>query len=739
MNVRSTWFRLFVVSSFLILTGGALAEDHLSARGLPELRDVEHGAFVVKEVNGKVTCRDATVDEARQINRPRTVPVHVFGEETSNIRANATGGLDIVLRSTAQLDGNPQVKQAFEHAAEIWESKISNPVTVYVDVDYGTTFFGEPFSDPGIIAATSSASYFFNVSSYPLARTLLVARADNPAETAIYNALPATTVPTDLGANSRFGATATLLRALGHPQFPAAAQQSDDAPKIAFNSAFQYDFDPSDGISPGKKDFEGVVVHELGHMLGFVSRVGASEVGSTDGPSILDLFRFRPGVSAGTFGTENRILTTGGDQVYFAGAESLGLSTGNAQAQNGDSRQASHWKDDALTGTRIGIMDPTLSSGKRSEITDADIAAFNTIGWNMDGGSGCGESEPNETTDTADDLGLPGSCSGNAASGDASTYVRHYNNGDDAIEDVFKVNLASPAKIEVTVTFPAGDLDVFLFTVSGSTLNILGESNSTANGGTEHFVTSSTLSPGTYYVGVSAFSGSGNYSITTNTVGGVVITPPSNLQASATSSSVIRLTWQDNSSNEDDFRVERNIGGTWTDIGAASANATSINITGFTAGQTGTFRLRARAGSNYSGYSNEASATTPGTIGPCVANATTVCLLSNRFQVSINYRNQFSNPPGQTGDFLTARLLSTPGVNPDTGLFGFSSAQAVEVVVRIQDARPFAPRFDVYYGGMTDVEYTVTVTDTQTGTSRQYHNPPGTVGGGVDRTSFPAN
>lgn len=130
--------------------------------------------------------------------------------------------------------------------------------------------------------------------------------------------------------------------------------------------------------------------------------------------------------------------------------------------------------------------------------------------------------------------------------------------------------------------------------------------------------------------------------------------------------------------------------------------------------------------------------TTNAQTGSCVANSTTVCLLNNRFRVAIHYVNPFSNPPNQPGDFLGARLLQ--GVqNPDTALFGFSSPQAVEVVVRVQDTRPFAPRFDVYYGGMTDVGYTVTVTDTQTGTTRQYVNAAGHIGGGVDRTSFPAN
>lgn len=124
--------------------------------------------------------------------------------------------------------------------------------------------------------------------------------------------------------------------------------------------------------------------------------------------------------------------------------------------------------------------------------------------------------------------------------------------------------------------------------------------------------------------------------------------------------------------------------------------------------------------------------------GGCTASSTAACLLNNRFRVSIAYVNPFSNPPNQPGTFLAARLLQG-AQNPDTALFGFSSPQAVEVVVRVQDTRPFAPRFDIYYGGMTDLGYTVTVTDTQTGATRQYVNNAGTVGGGVDRTSFPAN
>lgn len=124
--------------------------------------------------------------------------------------------------------------------------------------------------------------------------------------------------------------------------------------------------------------------------------------------------------------------------------------------------------------------------------------------------------------------------------------------------------------------------------------------------------------------------------------------------------------------------------------------------------------------------------------GPCVTDGTTACLLNNRFRVKIDYLNIFENPP-VPGTLKAAKLVPGAQQNPDTATFGFDSPQAIEVVVRLQDARPFANVFSVYYGGMTDIDYTVTVQDTTTNTTRQYHNPGGQVGGGVDRTSFPTD
>jgi hypothetical protein len=45
----------------------------------------------------------------------------------------------------------------------------------------------------------------------------------------------------------------------------------------------------------------------------------------------------------------------------------------------GDGRQASHWKD----GLGIGIMDPTAAPGELLAISQNDILALDTIGWDV--------------------------------------------------------------------------------------------------------------------------------------------------------------------------------------------------------------------------------------------------------------------------------------------------------------------------------------------------------------------
>ena len=293
----------------------------------------------------------------------------------------SASGLDIILRPTEQLDAYPQAKAAFERAAARWEARIADPITIYVDVDFGPTLFGEPFGQ-GVAGFAIPDDRVSPEGAYPALRQALLANADHPAEAALYAALPEDVIPTDLGPTTRYQSPSALLRALG--LLPAVASPSDPAPRIGFNSIYLYDFDPADGIAGTRNDFEGIVVHEIGHMLGFVSKVGDLELGATvHAPAVMDLFRFRPGVTMDTFDTAPRIVSSGGEQVYFAGGEVLELSTARDDNSGGDGRSASHWKDNRLTGTLLGIMDPTVTRGQRLEIAPADLAALDILGYTL--------------------------------------------------------------------------------------------------------------------------------------------------------------------------------------------------------------------------------------------------------------------------------------------------------------------------------------------------------------------
>ena len=91
---------------------------------------------------------------------------------------------------------------------------------------------------------------------------------------------------------------------------------------------------------------------------------------------------------------------------------------------------------------------------------------------------------------------------------------------------------------------------------------------------------------------------------------------PANLQATAVSSTAIKLTWADNSSNERGFIIERLIGGSWGEVGIVWANVTEFVDRNLEPLTTYHYRVRAHNVSGQSAPSNEATATTLGNVVP---------------------------------------------------------------------------------------------------------------------------
>ncbi|HMG33116.1 MAG TPA: NF038122 family metalloprotease [Blastocatellia bacterium] len=390
-----TWTRRWL-AIFLLCTCSISLQSFTRATTsrTPHQKDVwlaapETDAFVNEERDGSFICRPASSDEALAMADPaREQMLHVI---STGYQMQEAGGLTITLRGTAQLDGFPQARDAFLRAAENWKQRIQAPISIIIDVDFGPTRFGQPYPT-GVLGSTSSQS-LFNASGYPGVRAGLVSKAATAADQAIVNVLPNVEVPTDLGSTAGVGAPSALLRTLGvisATANPPAEPDFGNPPSIGFNSNFNFDFDPTDGIDSDKSDFEAVATHEIAHALGFTSRVGATELNPSTplGLGVLDLFRFRPGVSLGTFATGQRVLSAGGTQVFFGGGSEIQLSTGRQDGSGGDGNQASHWKDLRIVTPAIGVMVPGIPRGLHLVITDNDLRVFDLMGYNPPGTGG---------------------------------------------------------------------------------------------------------------------------------------------------------------------------------------------------------------------------------------------------------------------------------------------------------------------------------------------------------------
>ena len=101
---------------------------------------------------------------------------------------------------------------------------------------------------------------------------------------------------------------------------------------------------------------------------------------------------------------------------------------------------------------------------------------------------------------------------------------------------------------------------------------------------------------------------------------------------------------------------------------------------------------------------------------PCLPGLTAYCLNDGRFKAEVAW----SDSQGNSGSGKTMGFSSD-----EAGEFWFFSRANQELLVKVLDGCSFNQHFWVFSAAATDVEYTLTVTDTRTGQIRTYGNQLG--------------
>jgi hypothetical protein len=201
----------------------------------------------------------------------------------------------------------------------------------------------------------------------------------------------------------------------------------------------------------------------------------------------------------------------------------------------------------------------------------------------------------------------------------------------------------------------------------------------------------------------------------------------------------IEIRWIDTSTIEKRFRVEIAVGEagsveaallrpteTFQTVKRPKANAEKALIKGLTPNTFYTFRVFAENNDGSSPPSNVVGAVTDFIGSPSTCNPSgNICLNGGRFKIEAQAFQGNTTVP-TFGNVLT----------PNSAGIYFFAPDNLSAVVKVLNSCNDNNRYWVFASGLTNVEYGVSVTDTQAGRRRIYYNPQGAFQAVQDTSAF---
>jgi hypothetical protein len=323
------------------------------------------------------------------------------------LAAVSARGLDFAFTYPSDID--PRALAGFQAAAARWQANFTDPITVNVSIGFSDTL------PDGVLGSTSTSrlKYLYNIGTNSILPKLRADATSPDDQTALANLQAGQNLQflinhttsnggaVYLDNNGSLNNKYLLISTANAKALRLLSGTAAESNSIQFSSKCIWDFDPSDGITPGAYDFVGLATHELAHVLGFLSGVDLLEQSTQNAPqdentlqyiSTLDLFRYSaqsrangPGVFDLSADTRAKYFSIDGGNTSLAN-----FATGQIF---GDGQQASHWKQITDDVPSVELMVPAVRTGQTLLITDIDRQAMDVIGydrnftWKWAGGS----------------------------------------------------------------------------------------------------------------------------------------------------------------------------------------------------------------------------------------------------------------------------------------------------------------------------------------------------------------
>jgi phosphodiesterase/alkaline phosphatase D-like protein len=418
--------------------------------------------------------------------------------------------------------------------------------------------------------------------------------------------------------------------------------------RLSEDNNFPYFVDGLGGVS---RDSIGTIA--AGSIVRYNAQYGALRVTATD-TQLTFQFIVTTGAVIDTFSLTNSLPAAPGNLSATAvSASEIDLSwTNNATNQTGFSIQRS---TDGTTFTPLAAVAANVTSFKDTGLTAHTQYFYRVQATNANGGSLFSNVASASTSST----GIPA-----APSNLLATAV-------------------STSEIDLSWTNNATDQTGFLIQRSTDGTNFTSLATVAAN--VTSFNDTGLTANTQYFYRVQATNANGGSlfsnvaSATTNTN---MPAAPSNLMATAVSTSEIDLFWTNNATNQTGFLIQMSTDGiTFTQLATVAGNVTSFKNTGLTANTQYFYRVQATNANGASPFSNVASATTATSSGTPAAPSNLVAVVASLNEIDLTWVNNAMN---QTSITIQRSLDGTNFTSIATVVAGATSFHDTTVAAKTQ-------------------------------------------------------